>query len=120
MLNEHRVHLTIYGIKNCDSCRHVQSWLKIRNVPFTFHDFRADGVPEKQLKQWLATDHGELLVNRRSATWRKLSDAEKQSAETDPLPLLVANPTLIKRPVITDGKSILDVGFSPSHLEDYI
>jgi len=67
MLNEYRVHLHIYGIGNCDSCRHTIRWL-----------------------------------------------------ETRPLPLLLANPTLIKRPVITDGKTILDIGFSPAHLEDYI
>ena len=120
MLNEYRVHLHIYGIGNCDSCRHTMRWLKTRNVPFTFHDFRVDGLPESLLKNWLETAHGPYLLNKRSTTWRKLSEQEKQAAETRPLPLLLANPTLIKRPVITDGKTILDIGFSPAHLEDYI
>jgi arsenate reductase len=120
MLIEDRIHLDLYGIKNCDSCRHAQSWLKTRNVPFTFHDFRSEGLPEDLLKTWLQSAHGPELINRRSTTWRKLSEDEKKSAETNPVPLLLANPTLIKRPVITHDNVILDVGFSPASLEDYI
>jgi len=120
MLNEHRVHLFVYGIRNCDSCRHTMKWLETRNVPFTFKDFRVDGLPEALLKNWLQSGHGPYLLNKRSTTWRNLSDQEKQAAEANPLPVLLVNPTLIKRPVITDGKSILDVGFSPAHMEDYI
>jgi len=57
MPDEHRIHLHLYGIRNCDSCRSAMKWLETRRVPFTFH---------------------------------------------------------------SDGEAILDIGFSPSHLEDYI
>ena len=77
-------------------------------------------MSENLLKGWLDSSHAPYLLNRRSTTWRQLSDPERQQAETDPLPLLLEHPTLIKRPVITDGKVILDIGFSPRHLEDYI
>ena len=124
MLSEHRIHLHVYGIGNCDTCRSTLKWLETRNVPHTFHDFRLDGLPEALLKTWLASSHAPYLVNRRSTTWRQLSDTQKQAAdaakETDVLALLLAHPTLIKRPVITDGKIILDIGFSPSNLDDYI
>ena len=122
MLNEHRVHLHVYGIRNCDTCRSTLKWLTTRNVPHTFHDFRTDGLPDELLKAWLASSHEPYLLNKRSTTWRKLSEQEKQSAsdESGLAALLLAHPTLIKRPVITDGKSILDIGFSPSHLDDYI
>lgn len=120
MSSESRAHLHLYGIRNCDSCRNAIKWLEARKVPFTFHDFRVDGLPEDLLKDWLESAHGPRLLNKRSATWRQLSAEEKQVAETSPLPLLLANPTLIKRPVITDGKIILDIGFSPAHLEDTI
>jgi arsenate reductase len=120
MSSESRAHLHLYGIRNCDSCRNAIKWLEARKVPFTFHDFRVDGLPEDLLKGWLESAHGPRLLNKRSTTWRQLSAEEKQVAETSPLPLLLANPTLIKRPVITDGKTILDIGFSPAHLEDTI
>lgn len=120
MSSEHRIHLQVYGIRNCDTCRATLKWLQLRNVPHTFHDFRADGLSEDLVRSWLASPHAEYLVNKRSTTWRQLDKEEKRAAETNPLPLLLANPTLIKRPVITDGETILDVGFSPAHLEDYI
>jgi Spx/MgsR family transcriptional regulator len=120
MSNDYRIHLHVYGIRNCDTCRSTLKWLKTGNVPHTFHDFRVDGLPEELLLDWLASSHAPYLVNRRSTTWRQLSEAEKQAAEDDPLALLLAHPTLIKRPVITDGNTILDIGFSPSNLDDYI
>lgn len=120
MLIEDRIHLHVYGIRNCDTCRSTLKYLDTRNVPHTFHDFRAEGLPEELVAGWLKTLHGEYLLNRRSATWRKLSEAEKRAADSDPLPVLLKHPTLIKRPVITDGETILDIGFSPSCLDDYI
>ena len=120
MSSEHRIHLHVYGIRNCDTCRSTLKWLDIRNVPYTFHDFRVDGLPGELLKTWLASSHASYLLNKRSTTWRQLSEVEKQAAESDPLELFLAHPTLIKRPVITDGNTILDIGFSPSHLDDYI
>jgi Spx/MgsR family transcriptional regulator len=120
MLSEHRIHLHVYGIRNCDSCRSAQSWLKTRNVPFTFHDFRAEGLDEETLASWLASSHAPYLVNRQSLTWRRLSEAERRAAEDDPGSVLQDHPTLFKRPVITDGESVLDVGFDPQSLEDYI
>ena len=124
MLNEHRIHLHVYGIRNCDTCRSTMKWLETRNVPYTFHDFRMDGLPEELLEGWLASSHAPYLVNKRSTTWRQLSGVEQQAVDagdqTALMALLLAHPTLIKRPVITDGKTILDIGFSPSHLEDYI
>ena len=120
MSSNNGVHLHLFGIKNCDSCRNATKWLEARKVPFTFHDFRVEELSEELLKGWLDTPHAPNLLNRRSTSWRNLSDGEKQQAETGLPGLLLAHPTLIKRPVITDGKAILDIGFSPSRLEDYI
>lgn len=120
MLTEYRVHLQVYGLKNCDSCRNTLRWLEARNVPHTFHDIRADGLDARLLEDWLDSAHRDYLVNRRSTTWRKLNETQKKQAGDDPLSLLLEHPTLLKRPVITDGETLLDVGFDPQNLEDYI
>ena len=120
MPSDDRIHLHVYGIRNCDTVRAALKWLEARQVPHTFHDFRKDGLAEGELRRWVASAHGPYLVNRRSVTWRKLDDAQKQQADSDPVPLLLAHPTLIKRPVFTDGETVLDVGFSAASLEDYI
>jgi len=118
--SEARIHLHLYGIRNCDSCREAQRWLRIRNVPFTFHDLREGGLSQGLLQEWFDSAHGPKLLNRRSTTWRRLEDSEKDVAQRDPASLVVQNPTLLKRPVITDGSMILDVGFDPESLEDCI
>lgn len=120
MLSEDRIHLHVYGIRNCDTVRATLKWLETRNVPHTFHDLRKEGVNEALLVSWAASAHGPYLVNKRSTTWRQLGDDEKQAAQSNPVPVLMTHPTLIKRPVITDGQTILDVGFAPGNLEDYI
>lgn len=120
MPSEYRIQLHLYGIANCDSCKSARKWLATRNVPHTFHDIREEGLSDELLQSWLSSSHAPYLINRRSTTWRRLPDTEKQAAEADPMRLLRAHPTLIKRPVITDGEAILDVGFSSHSLEDYI
>ena len=120
MSSDDRIHLHVYGIRNCDTVRSTLRWLETRNVPLTYHDFRKDGLDPAELARWLASAHAPYLVNKRSASWRQLTDEQKEAAGTDPAPLLLENPTLIKRPVITDGETVLDVGFAPDNLEDYI
>lgn len=111
--------LQVYGIRNCDTVRAALKWLDAHGVPHCFHDFRKDGLEEVELRRWLASDQAALLVNRRSATWRGLSDEQKAAAGDDPAPLLLEHPTLIKRPVITDGESVVSVGFDPESLEAF-
>ena len=111
--------LHLYGIRNCDSCRGALRWLAARSVPHTFHDLREEPPSRELLSSWLESPEASRLLNRRSTTWRQLPDEEKGCADRDPLPLLFAHPTLIKRPVITDGTTVLDVGFDPARLEEF-
>jgi len=96
--------LTLYGLKSCDTCRKA---LKVLPEA-TFVDIRQEADLGKKLPVWLEAAGADVLVNRRSTTWRTLSEAERdQSAET----LLTGHPTLIKRPVIeVDGT--VHVGWS--------
>ena len=120
MSNKSGAHLHVYGIRNCDSCRQALRWLVARRVPHSFHDVRREGLDAKLLDSWLASAHGRDLVNRRSTTWRRLTNAEKQQADAMPRALLLEQPTLLKRPVITDGERILGVGFDPNSVEEFI
>jgi len=103
--------ITIYGIKNCDTCRKARKWLEGEGIAHRFHDFRADGLDEKTVAGWLAELGGDALVNRRGTTWRNLSEAERDSvAGKNGATVIAANPTLIKRPVFDLGDRRL-VGF---------
>ncbi len=108
---------TIYGIKNCDTVRKARKWLEAHAVDYTFHDVRSDGLDKKDLSAWVKSVGWEALLNRRGTTWRQLPDEDKAAInEANAIQLMLAQPTLIKRPVLAHNKSI-HVGFKPADYE---
>jgi len=101
----------LYGIPNCDTVKKTKRWFDDKSIAYTFHDFRKDGVDAPQISAWLEAVGADKLVNKRGTTWRKLSDAEKAAAEENPVPILLENPAIIKRPVI-EGPHGISVGFT--------
>ena len=106
--------LTIYGIPNCDKCRAATKWLTAAGVEFSFHDVRADGLDAAQVTAWLDELGSDALLNRRSTTWRQLSEAERSG---DPAGLILQHPTLLKRPLVDTGKGLL-VGYDEAAWQD--
>ena len=109
--------LKVFGLKNCDTCREAVKWLESQKLPFRFHDVREGGINAGLLKLWCASPFANLLVNRRSTTWRSLSGQQRAAALADPGPVLQEHPTLLKRPVIMEGRHVVSVGFYPADLE---
>ena len=105
--------LVLFGIQNCDQVRKAKSWLTANAITFTFHDFRVAGVSQELLDSWLVHLPWDSLINRRGTTWRQLSEEQRKGVvdQASASTLLLANPTLIKRPVVISGKTVL-VGFN--------
>ena len=103
---------TLYGIPNCDSVRKARSWLAAHQIDYHFVDFK-DAPPKiATLNHWLEALGTTQLVNRRSTTYRQLTEANKTALEAgDVAAILAAHPTLIQRPVLDWGGAI-SVGFS--------
>ena len=102
---------TVYGIPNCDSVTKANKWLENRGITYRFHDFRKDGLNADIINTWRSCGATQnMLLNKRSTTWKQLSSGEQEQAAIDALALMVQHPTLIKRPVIHSANSIL-VGF---------
>lgn len=102
-----------YGLRNCDTCKKALKALDEAGVAVNVTDVRGEGVPGDQLRDWLAQLGAEALVNKRSTTWRGLTQ-DQQAGAMDPaaaLTLLKENPTLMKRPVIQSGEN-LSVGWN--------
>ena len=100
--------IQLFGIKNCDTVKKAQAFLKQHQVAFTFVDFRDHAIDAKTLQSFVDVVGWEQLINKRSTTYRNLSDAEKRDIS---IQLVLKKPTLIKRPVLRQGKQI-SVGFS--------
>jgi arsenate reductase (glutaredoxin) len=105
--------ITIYGIKNCDTMKKARAWLDGHGVKYDFHDYKTSGIAKDRLKAWSDKLGWETLLNRAGTTFRKLPDADKEGLnEKKALALMLAQPSMIKRPVLEVGSKLL-VGFSP-------
>lgn len=104
---------TIYGIKNCDTMKKARAWLDAHGVAYDFHDYKAAGIARDKLQQWSDEAGWETLLNRAGTTFRKLPDSDKEGLnERKALALMLAQPSMIKRPVLEQGARLL-VGFKP-------
>ncbi len=93
---------TLYGLKNCSTCRVATQELKGAGKDVTFADVRENRLDPGAIERLLQA-FGDALVNRRSTTWRNLTDSERQGAPAD---LIARHPSLMKRPVIVDGEVV--------------
>jgi arsenate reductase len=105
--------VTLYGITTCDTVRKARAWLDATGVPYRFHDFRKDGLDAAKLQGWLDGLGWEAVLNRAGTSFRALPEAQRIGLDRDrAAALILANPTLVKRPVLEmDGR--VTVGFKP-------
>jgi arsenate reductase (glutaredoxin) len=108
--------IILYGIKNCDTMKKTRAWLDKRGVAYRFHDYKAHGIDRARLERWCGRCGWEALLNRAGMTFRKLPDIDKSGIdERKAIALMLAQPSMIKRPVVEIGADVL-VGYKP---EDY-
>lgn len=102
----------LYGIKNCDTIKKARRYLDEQAVEYQFHDYRADGIDEQSIQQFIDSLGWEKVLNKRGTTWRQLDDKTKAATtESNVAALLCAYPAMIKRPILKAGKKLL-IGFS--------
>ncbi|MGH1486299.1 MAG: ArsC family reductase [Cellvibrionaceae bacterium] len=112
--------ITLYGIKNCDTVKKARRWLDDNGVNYHFHDFRADGLTKQQVEQWVKELGWETVVNKRSTTWKELSEKTKLNLnEASVVDVIIASPTLIKRPLLDTGKQ-RSVGFKADQYQSLL
>ena len=105
--------ITLYGIKNCDSVKKARKWMEQQQLAYQFHDFRTDGISQEWLANIETKVGWDLLLNKRSTTFRQLDESVKNTlCKQSALELMYQNPTLIKRPV-TESEAVTLVGFKP-------
>ncbi|MBX9904776.1 MAG: ArsC family reductase [Burkholderiales bacterium] len=109
--------IALHGIRNCDTMKKARAWLDTHQVDYVFHDYKTAGIDADRLQRWCRELGWETLLNRAGTTFRKLPDADKQGlTERKAIALMLAQPSMIKRPVLDLGKQRL-VGFNPELYE---
>ncbi|MEE9344227.1 MAG: ArsC family reductase [Methylococcales bacterium] len=104
--------ITLYGIKNCDTMKKASRYCQDHSIEFRLHDYRVDGLDHALLLLWVKELSWEALLNKRSTSWRSLSDQIKnQINEASAITAMLAHTSLIKRPLLEfEGRYLL--GFS--------
>lgn len=112
----------LYGIKNCDTIKKARRWLEEQGVAYRFHDYRADGLDEQLLRDFVARLGWEPLLNTRGTTWRKLDEAQRNACDNADaaIALMLEQPAMIKRPLLDDGKGHALLGFSSESYQQFI
>jgi arsenate reductase (glutaredoxin) len=110
--------ITLYGIPNCDTVKKARVWLDGRGAAYAFHDYKKAGVDETALRGWVAAHGWETVLNRKGTTFRALPDVDRADLDADKaVRLMLAQTSMIKRPILAldDGRTL--VGFDPKAWE---
>lgn len=121
--------ITIYGIKSCSTMKKAFTKLDELGVSYVFHDYKKQGIDKDTVQRWVNELGIDKVLNKRGTTWRKLTDEQKQAADSDvnnAIDLLIENTSMIKRPIVEDqladknnGQPILLCGFDAAEFEKF-
>lgn len=102
--------MKIYGILNCDTMQKAFKYLKAHDISYEFHNYRTEGITKKTIEKWLKKVPLDVLLNKKSSTYKALQPNQIPQNEEDTIALMLSNPTVMKRPVLEVGTKVI-VGF---------
>lgn len=104
--------VTLYGIPNCNSVKKGIDWLDQHKIPFTFHNYKKEGVTVEKLQHWCSQMGWESLFNTKGSTWKKIANdySAKKMNEKLAIEIMLKNTSIIKRPIVEWNKKII-IGF---------
>jgi Spx/MgsR family transcriptional regulator len=112
--------VVLYGISNCSTVKKAKDWLQENNIEYQFHDYRKQGLTADLLESFELAVGWEVLLNKQSTSWRKLSDQQKnQVSKQTALQYMLETPALIKRPVLDTGEKMI-VGFKAENYQQIL
>ncbi len=110
--------MILYGISNCSTVKKAKDWLDNNNLDYQFHDYRKQGLTLELLESFEAVLGWESILNKRSTSWRQLNEDQKLSISKETaLQFMLATPTLIKRPLLDTGKTMI-IGFTEKNYQN--
>ena len=93
--------MILYGIPTCDTCKKALKSLAAAGREVVFRDIRKEPLTAGEVEQ-IVQEFGDVAVNKTSTTYRSFNDFLKAS---DADAQILAQPTVMKRPVIQDGET---------------
>lgn len=105
---------TIYGIPNCNTVKKCIQWFDQHSLSYTFYNYQKMGISNEKLLTWGQQVGWEALINRKGTTWKKNSEANEKSVQTEKgtLQLLSSQTSIIKRPLIERDGKVITLGYN--------
>src|SRR5579871_5515553 len=96
----------------------ARAWLAEHGVDYAFHDYKTEGIDRPRLEGWARKLGWETLLNRSGTTFRNLPEDERQDLDAaKAIRLMLAQPSMIKRPVLELAGGRVLAGFRPEIYE---
>lgn len=108
----------VYGIPNCDSTKKALKLLASKKTALSFHDYKQDAISREKLAEWCNKLGWESVFNKKSTTWRELSEAEQKQVinAATAIKIMMQHNTIIKRPLIEIDDVPVMAGFKEAEI----
>ena len=96
--------MILYGIRNCDTVKKARAWLEARGVAYDFHDYKTAGIDEARLAPGRPSSAGRSCSTAPAPPSASCPRPTRQGLDEDKaVALMLAQPSMIKRPVLDLG-----------------
>lgn len=102
--------IKMYAIANCDTVKKARAFLEKENIDYEFVDFKKTPPTADEIKRW-EIFFKELPVNKKGITYKKYKDEYELLTPTMKIKFLIANTSMIKRPVLEKNNKPIALGF---------
>lgn len=106
----------MFAIPNCDTVKKARHFLEKNKVDYEFIDLKKLPPTKEQIAAW-SEYAGELPVNKKGMTYRKYKEQYEALSVSEKIEFIIANTSLIKRPVLSKNGTIIALGFSEEQYE---
>ena len=103
--------VTLYGIPSCGTVKKASRWLDQQGIAYEWVDLRTTAPEPERVAGWMGKFGSRPMRNTSGGAYRALPDAKKSWGDAELLPLMQADPMLLKRPVVEVDGEPATVGF---------
>ena len=103
--------VTLYGIPSCGTVEKARKWLDQHGIAYTWVDFRTTAPEPERVAGWMAKFGWKPMRNTSGGAYRAQPAEKKGWGDAEWLPLMQADPMLLKRPVVEIDGEPAAVGF---------
>jgi len=112
--------IEIYGYSGCTTVKKAREWAEANRLEPQYEHFSKLPDLKDRIAEWVQAAGIDAVFNEKAQTFKKMAPEDRQAitaSDAAKIEAMAADPRLIKRPVGTDGKTVL-TGFRQADWEN--